>query len=175
VVEIDLRNPAMLHGKKGFDRVVWSFENKFKSKVNFLFCDLEQDREESGPCPILASLGCTPRQVQLPEVSASEPVKVPSLDPPPESRAQGGGSSPQAEYNREVWRDWAVHIYEWIALANLGAANRLKAKDNVDPYLSTYSVQQEEGEEERAMGVTRVRFQGMIPAFWILQLWSAVG
>ena len=165
----------MLHSKKGFGRIVWSFENKFKGNVDFLFCDLGQSGSTSEtPCTVLASLGCTPREIQQPEVRTSEALRVPSFVSPPGSKPQGGGSSPQAEYNREVWRDWAMHVYEWLALANLGPAHRIKEKDNVDPYLSTYSVEHEEGEEEEAMKVTRLRFRGMVPAPWIYQLWKAV-
>ncbi|CAZ86033.1 unnamed protein product [Tuber melanosporum] len=173
LVEINLRDPAMLHGKKGFDRVVWSFQNKLNMKVDFLFCDLDQQKNPID-CPILAALGAAPRQVQVPEVTSSSPVKVPSFDPPPGSVPQGGGTSLGAEYNREVWRDWAMHVYEWLALANWGPADRVIEGDNIDSYLSTYAVDQGEFEGEAGAGLTRVRFRGMIPAGWILGVWKAV-
>ncbi|CUS13546.1 unnamed protein product [Tuber aestivum] len=173
LVEINLRDPAMLHGKKGFDRIVWSFQNKLNKKVDFLFCDLDQQKNHID-CPILTALGATSRQVQVPEVTSSSLVKVPSFDPPPGSVPQGGGASLGAEYNREVWRDWAMHVYEWLALANLGPADRVIAGDNIDPYLSAYAVDQGEYEGEAGMGLTRVRFRGMIPAGWILSVWKAV-
>ncbi|RPB01241.1 hypothetical protein L873DRAFT_1677585 [Choiromyces venosus 120613-1] len=173
LVEINLRDPAMLHGKKGFDRIVWSFQNKLNKKVDFLFCDLDQQKSPID-CPILAALGATPRQIQVPEVTASSPVKVPSFDSPPGSVPQGGGTSLEAEYNREVWRDWAMHVYEWLALANWGPADRVIAADNIDSYLSTYAVDHGEYEGETGMGLTRVRFRGMIPAAWILEVWRTV-
>jgi ribonuclease P/MRP protein subunit RPP40 len=40
VVEINLRLPSMLHGKKGFERIVWAFKNVLNSSVSWLFCDL---------------------------------------------------------------------------------------------------------------------------------------
>jgi len=173
VVEINLRDPAMLHGKKGFDRIVWSFQNKLNKKVDFLFCDLDQQKNPVD-CPILAALGAAARQVQVPEVTSSSSVKVPSFDSPPGSVPQGGGTSPGAEYNREVWRDWATHVYEWLALANFGPADRVIADDNIDSYLSAYAVDQGEYEGEAGMGLTRVRFRGMIPAGWVLGLWEAI-
>lgn len=42
VVEIELRLPSMLHGKKGFDRIVYAFKNVLKSPVTWLFKDLGQ-------------------------------------------------------------------------------------------------------------------------------------
>lgn len=40
VVEIELRLPSMLHGKKGFDRVVYAFKNVLNTPVTWLFVDL---------------------------------------------------------------------------------------------------------------------------------------
>lgn len=40
VIEIDLRQPSMLHGKKGFERVVWAFNNVLVQSVAWLFYDL---------------------------------------------------------------------------------------------------------------------------------------
>ena len=40
VVEINLRLPSMLHGKKGFDRIVYAFKNVITDPVTWLFTDL---------------------------------------------------------------------------------------------------------------------------------------
>lgn len=40
VVELNLRLPSMLHGKKGFERIVWAFRNVLTESVAWLFCDL---------------------------------------------------------------------------------------------------------------------------------------
>jgi hypothetical protein len=40
VVEINLRLPSMLHGKKGFDRIVYAFNNVLTTPVTWLFHDL---------------------------------------------------------------------------------------------------------------------------------------
>jgi hypothetical protein len=39
-VEINLRLPSMLHGKKGFDRIVYAFKNVLTKPVTWLFTDL---------------------------------------------------------------------------------------------------------------------------------------
>ena len=38
-IELDLRQPSMLHGKKGFERVVWAFKNVLNHSVTWLFHD----------------------------------------------------------------------------------------------------------------------------------------
>jgi ribonuclease P/MRP protein subunit RPP40 len=43
VVEINLRLPSMLHGKKGFDRIVYAFKNVLTASVTWLFADLGID------------------------------------------------------------------------------------------------------------------------------------
>lgn len=42
-VEINLRLPSMLHGKKGFERIVWAFKNVLVNSVTWLFCDLSSE------------------------------------------------------------------------------------------------------------------------------------
>jgi len=41
VVEVNLRLPSMLHGKKGFERIVWAFKNVLNSAVTWLIYDCE--------------------------------------------------------------------------------------------------------------------------------------
>ena len=38
-VELNLRSPSMLHGKKGFERIVWAFKNVLNHSVTWLFHD----------------------------------------------------------------------------------------------------------------------------------------
>lgn len=39
-IEIDLRQPSMLHGKKGFERIVWACRNVLNSSLTWLLaCD----------------------------------------------------------------------------------------------------------------------------------------
>ena len=46
VVEINLRLPSMLHGKKGFDRIVYAFKNVLTTPVTWLFHDLGKTGQE---------------------------------------------------------------------------------------------------------------------------------
>lgn len=165
----------MLHGKKGFERTIWSFANVLKEPVNFIFCDLNQTKSETNapppPCPILAALSASPREIQVPQ-HVSSPVFAPSFYPPPGSKILGGGKGQKPEYQREVWRDWALHVHEWLALVILGPADRIKASDMVDTYLSTYSVEQDGAKS--GGDVTRLTFKGMVPAQWINEVWKVI-
>ena len=40
VIEIDLRQPSMLHGKKGFERIVWAAKNVLNQSRVWLFKDV---------------------------------------------------------------------------------------------------------------------------------------
>ena len=46
-VEIDLRSPAMLHGKKGFERIVWAFKNVLNHSMTWLFHDFTSHSDQS--------------------------------------------------------------------------------------------------------------------------------
>ncbi|EGP91856.1 uncharacterized protein MYCGRDRAFT_98906 [Zymoseptoria tritici IPO323] len=39
-IELDLRLPSMVRGKKGFDRIVWAFGNVLTDTLTWVFCDL---------------------------------------------------------------------------------------------------------------------------------------
>lgn len=53
-IELNLRLPSMLHGKKGFERIVWAFKNVLNQSLAWLFCDLDpkdlNDGETFHPC-----------------------------------------------------------------------------------------------------------------------------
>lgn len=45
VVEINLRLPSMLHGKKGFDRIVYAAKEVLNKEVTWLFCNVSREGE----------------------------------------------------------------------------------------------------------------------------------
>lgn len=46
IVEINLRQPSMLHGKKGFDRIVYAAKNVLNKPAKWLFCNLQSVDED---------------------------------------------------------------------------------------------------------------------------------
>lgn len=49
VVEYDLRSPSMLHGKPGFDRLVYACKNTLREPLTWLFCNVS-NKSESWLC-----------------------------------------------------------------------------------------------------------------------------
>lgn len=47
VVEYDLRSPSALHGKKGFDRLVFACKNALNAPTTWLFCNLSESMHSS--------------------------------------------------------------------------------------------------------------------------------
>ena len=47
VVSYDLRSPAMLHGKKGFDRLIYASKNVLSKPATWLFCNIAESSEFS--------------------------------------------------------------------------------------------------------------------------------
>jgi hypothetical protein len=48
VIEIDLRLPSMIHGKKGVDKIVYAFKNVLNDSHTWLFVDLDHADLTSG-------------------------------------------------------------------------------------------------------------------------------
>ncbi|KAF8422065.1 ribonuclease P 40kDa subunit-domain-containing protein [Tirmania nivea] len=165
LVEFDLRSDKMMHGSKALERIVWSFTEVLTGPMTFLFCDLYQHKSSSSqkvPCPILEKLGSAPRILQ-PHIEISGPLTVPSFSAP-----EGAGPIRGTEYTRETWKEWALDIHEWLGMVAIDA-DRIKANDTVDPYLSTYQVPNPSKNPQK---VTRLRWRGMIPAGFIHQTWT---
>lgn len=49
MVEIDLRSPSMLHGRPGFDRLVYACKNTLTEPLTWLFCNVS-NKSESWIC-----------------------------------------------------------------------------------------------------------------------------
>lgn len=93
----------------------------------------------------------------------SEPLSIPSFSAP-----EGEGPIKGTEYTKETWKEWALDIHEWLGMAVIDA-DRIKASDVVDPYLSTYQVP---NPIKKSQKLTRLRWRGMIPAGFIHKMWA---
>lgn len=164
LVEFDLRSDKMMLGSKALERIVWSFREVLTGPVTFLFCDLYQHKSASqkASCPILEKLGSTPRILQ-PHIEILGPLTIPSFSAP-----EGAGPIRGTEYTRETWKEWALDIHEWFGMVAIDA-DRIKANDEVNPYLSTYQVP---NPIKNSQKVSRLRWRGMIPAGFIHQTWT---
>jgi ribonuclease P/MRP protein subunit RPP40 len=46
-VEVNLRLPSMVSGKKGFNRLVWAFTKELTETVSWLFLDLQTTKDRT--------------------------------------------------------------------------------------------------------------------------------
>ncbi|KAJ9272106.1 hypothetical protein DTO212C5_1869 [Paecilomyces variotii] len=157
LVEINLRLPSMLHGKKGFERIVWAFKNALTTSVTWLFCDLSSEPNYTGQG--------SPLEKHHPTIVSCSPLRkdyhdvlVPPID-------MGG----LVDASQDDVQDLCQEFSEWIALVSLGSP-RVVAGDSVDPYLSRYSVPQVE--ISKPSDLVSLKWRGLIPSHWISQLFT---
>lgn len=156
----------MVSGRKGFDRLKWSFETKFTEPKQFIFCDLEQFKRNDQPphtdCPALQSLDAKVHIVGE-DVFTTPKLKIPKFFPP----YAGPQSGPT--YEREDWADWTIDLLEYIGLASI-PADRLLHGDKTDTFLSRYDF--EVLEVATPGKLTRIRWRGLLAPQWLKTVWE---
>ncbi|KAF5870060.1 putative ribonuclease p 40kda subunit protein [Botrytis fragariae] len=148
IVEINLRLPSMLHGKKGFRRIEYAFKNVLTTPVTWLFCDLGATVLPSDPLS-----PHHPHKIAcIPKVSSDLTVKRPRFEPPVENNKN---------YD-EDFRDFASEIHEWLSLISLESP-RVNSTDKIDPFLSRYDppIGSDEAKE-----LVKVTWTGFISSTW---------
>ena len=172
VVQIELRLPSMLHGKKGFDRIVYAFKNVLNAPVIWLFCDLgtsgkisivlfnfiNADLQALKPDPMA---GHFPTKVTIsPEIDSNIIISTPSLEPP---------IAPNPKYDGD-FEDFAVEMHEWLSLVSLGSP-RIDPNDRIDPVLSRYL---SPGELTKSSKLVKITWQGFQSASWVHKSFAQV-
>ena len=151
-IELDLRQPSMIRGKKGFDRVVWAFANVLTESVTWLFHDHWQAQtSESGSVPLLAHSPAI--KAPPPTVTRLESVRVPSM------RSWSG------EPRRTD--DDAADLLDWFGMMALNSP-RLSSTDTIDPFLCRYQVP--DAEIATTSNLVRVVWTGFIQGEWVREL-----
>ncbi|KAI1201691.1 ribonuclease P 40kDa subunit [Nemania serpens] len=150
IVEYDLRSPSALHGKKGFDRLVYACKNALNASTTWLFCNLSKT-----PSPDPIAQHYPTKYTSNPAVVQDMTTKIPRLEPP---------STIIDNKDRQELDEYATGVYEWLSLVRLGSP-RVNLGDDIDPYLSTYTIPgaPTEGSEDR---LCKVRWQGFISPSW---------
>ncbi|KAF2171285.1 hypothetical protein M409DRAFT_63630 [Zasmidium cellare ATCC 36951] len=149
LVELNLRLPSMVHGKKGFERIVWAFENVLNETCTWLAVDARSGGFESllqDPEVPIKDFAPLERNVR-PAVSALEDVLVPAFPD------EGG-------IKEEDYAD-AEELLEWITLAMLNSP-RIRKDDGIDKHFSRYQVPDSFGETE-TQNLSKFRWRGLIP------------
>lgn len=156
-VEINLRSPSMLHGKKGFERIVWAFKNVLNHSVTWLFHDFDSISEDARDAPITKhhpmAKQCSPQQKNI------DRVQVPNLGPPHSSESV------------DDLEDWTLETYEWLSLVAMESP-RILSEDTVDPFLSRYQVP--DNDPGKVLNMVTLTWTGFIPASWIMHLFISL-
>nr|OQO17727.1 hypothetical protein B0A51_12881 [Rachicladosporium sp. CCFEE 5018]OQO27606.1 hypothetical protein B0A51_03595 [Rachicladosporium sp. CCFEE 5018] len=144
VVEINLRLPSMVRGKKGFERVLWAAKNVLDQSVTWLFYDLNGSNDGTGP---IATHSPVVREVK-PTIMPLIGVRAPAF---PDTINEGDDEQ-------------AAELLEWLALTVMGSP-RVLVTDRVDPYLCRYSspVLTVEG-SQTIEDLTHFHWHGFIPS-----------
>ncbi|BCR82865.1 ribonuclease P protein subunit p40 [Aspergillus chevalieri] len=162
LVELNLRLPSMLHGKKGFERIVWAFRNVLTESVAWLFCDLAS---ESNDLP--KDIGNTPLQKHQPQIIECDMARIlhcEVLVPP--SQMDITESTPSEDV-----QEHCNALSEWLAMVSLESP-RVTANDTIDPYLSRYSVP--DADDANPTNLISLKWHGFINSRWITQLLTAL-
>ncbi|KUM57539.1 hypothetical protein ACN42_g9649 [Penicillium freii] len=157
LVELNLRLPSMLHGKKGFERIVWAFTNVLTQSMAWLFHDLESNSGlDEGNKPI--------NKVQ-PQLITCEPQETDhdQIITPPFYE----NGTVLEEMSEGDLQEHSGSLSEWLAMVQM-ASPRLSGADDVDPYLSRYAVP--DADESQACDLMSLKWHGLISSRWITQL-----
>jgi hypothetical protein len=154
VIEIELRKPSMLHGKKGFERLVYAAKNVLNQSLTWLFCDLNPEKGQSGSSPL---------DQHHPAIIQGDPLDsvFEHVLCPPFMQSFANFTDPAVSdaFDAEA----TYEIVEWLGLVLLQSPRVLHG-DSIDPYLSRYAAP-EGSSEMRSIRV--VEWQGLIGARWV--------
>ncbi|OQE43322.1 hypothetical protein PENCOP_c003G01752 [Penicillium coprophilum] len=157
VVELNFRLPSMLHGKKGFERIVWAFTNVLTQSMAWLFHDLE-----SNPGPGDGNKPINKIQPQLINCEPQEIDHAQIIIPP----FYDNGNALEEMSEGDLQEHCGV-LSEWIAMVQM-ASPRVSGDDDVDPYLSRYAVPN--ADESQTSDLMSLKWHGLISSRWIMQL-----
>ncbi|KAF4433091.1 ribonuclease P MRP subunit POP1 [Fusarium acutatum] len=150
VVTYNLRDPSMLRGHKGYDRLIYACKTVFTQPMTWLFCNSTTQIPNPDPLQKFSPTACTSTS----NISQDFAVLQPSLDVDPEILS---------ENDRESLEYFATEVYEWFSLIRLGSS-RVEPRDSIDPYLSRYSVP---GDDPKESKVCKLSWDGFMSAQWL--------
>ncbi|KAJ5133676.1 uncharacterized protein N7443_004700 [Penicillium atrosanguineum] len=154
VIELNLRLPSMLHGKKGFERIERAFKHVLNQSLAWLFCDLHQGDGAAIKRHHPQVIEAVPQQTRLDRILA-----------PPLS---GVVSTEMSEVDMQ---EACGSLSEWIAMVQLRSP-RVSADDDIDSFLSRYTVP--EADQGRTTDLISLKWHGLISAKWIMHLFVAL-
>lgn len=156
-IELDLRLPSMIHGKKGFERLITAARNVLNTSLTWLFLDESQPpravSKEDQPQSAIEKYYPTKMDCK-PSIGTLQQILVPPLCPP-------------SIGDDTALNEWIYEITEWLGLVGLESP-RIREGDTPDTYLSRYSLP---GNTPPAgTQLCKVRWTGLIHSEFIINL-----
>jgi ribonuclease P/MRP protein subunit RPP40 len=165
----------MLHGKKGFERLVWASKNVLNRKYTWFFVDLNKTEE-------LKRATVQNEQVESPTANQSaspichfqQELKVIR----PDNTVLGRCAVPIVDEEKRLCDPlYEEQLLEWLGLVLLDSP-RVRVDDAADPYLCRYELPegvQEEGREALMEGTLHhIQWKGFMPSQFVSSLLLAV-
>jgi ribonuclease P/MRP protein subunit RPP40 len=169
-VELDLRLPSMLHGKKGFDRIIHAFKTVLNHALTWLFVDLGHSDSNAGS-HVPTFEFCSGHSNSIGPISQHHPTlftvkpeitKMPGIIVPI-NNSKDAISDPTYE----------EQLLEWFGMVNLDSP-RIRP-DTIDRYLCRYDLPEafepEGMSEAETQNLVRLRWRGFAPSTFILAMW----
>jgi len=146
----------MVHGKKGFERIVTAFTKVLTDPINWLFVNIEASPTSPGPITQVNS--------GLNRCIASKQAHFDSMVPILQS------------YDAVADMDYQEELLEWLGLVLIGSP-RILSRDKVDPYLCRYQVPQAiiPGQESVAstQSFVHLQWRGLLTSIFVMKvLWA---
>jgi ribonuclease P/MRP protein subunit RPP40 len=147
----------VLHGKKGFERIVRAFTDVLNHSLAWLFIDLESHDIESGPIT-----------EHYPQVKVVQPIVSHLSDL----------IVPFDVDHKDIIADpvYEEELLEWIGLATMDSP-RIGNKDDIDRFLCRYDLSEsfsaEDQEEAIPQNLVRLRWHGFASAKFVREIWLA--
>jgi ribonucleases P/MRP protein subunit RPP40 len=164
----------MLHGKKGFERVVWAAKNVLNRSLAWLFYDLTLAGDSGS-----GKYSIKPQDLTVDDRAADTAVPLSKHHPTKINFESMGRHIPNVRvpplqplgladvHTSSDIGDWSQDIIEWLGLVALESA-RVQDNDSVDPHLCRWTFP--EGTTEKATPIRVLRWRGMVDSGWLTQL-----
>jgi ribonucleases P/MRP protein subunit RPP40 len=153
----------MLHGKKGFDRLVYAAKTVLNQSLVWLFLDLHSPGlEEEVSMPLLAHHPTIHNLKQTSHTLTDTIVPAYITSFP----------APNLNLSSEESQEEVYDMLEYIDLLAL-TSPRLQSTDSINPYLSTYHVS-EASATAKPRNVRTITWTGLISVPWMLEFLCSV-
>ncbi|KAI1616413.1 ribonuclease P [Exophiala viscosa] len=167
LVEINLRLPSMLHGKKGFERLLWTAKNVLNKSLNWIFLDLDQPKD-SDPSK-------QPIAVYHPTMQPLQPTTHTLSNVPSPSTLTAVLPIPPQHAPSEETQETLFDLLEYLDMLAL-TSPQVQTSDTTDPFISRYEVPDVEWDNssQTSHNVKVVKWTGLISIQWVLELLCTV-